>query len=78
MNNPHFLVVPDLIGTKDPNNSVRTDSRVQRIDDSVKINITVGTEILRKLHLYIAFGERQLYVTPASTPASKGATAPPQ
>jgi hypothetical protein len=86
VNNPHFVVVPDLIGTKDPNNSIRTDTRVQRTDDSVKINITIGTEILRKLHLYVAFGERQLYVTPASaaqsapsaTTPAQGAALPPQ
>lgn len=68
--NPHFIVVPDLIGSRDPNNSIRTDTRAARVDDTIKINITVGTEILRKLHLYVAFGERQLYVTPASAPAA--------
>jgi hypothetical protein len=28
----------------------------------------IGMNILSKLHLYIAFGERKIYITPASAP----------
>ena len=31
----------------------------------------IGMDVLRKLHMYIAFGERKLYVSPASAPAAK-------
>ena len=75
--NPHFIVTPDLIGDKDPNNSSRTDTRVRRIDDYISIDLTVGMEVLRKLHLYVAFGERNLYITPASAPQSAPAAATP-
>ena len=67
--NPHFVVIPDLIGDKDPNNSTRTDMRARRIDDFISTDLTIGMEVLRKLHLYAAFGERNLYITPAGAPA---------
>jgi len=75
--NPHFAVTPDLIGDKDPNNSSRTDTRTRRIDDYISVDLTVGMEVLRKLHLYAAFGERNLYITPASAPVPAPATATP-
>ena len=75
--NPHFVVVPDLIGNKDPNNTSRTDTRTRRIDDYISVDLTVGMEVLRKLHLYAAFGERNLYITPASAPASASAAPTP-
>ena len=37
--------------------------------------VVIGMELLRKLHLYMAFGEKKLYITPAS---AKPAAAPPQ
>jgi predicted aspartyl protease len=75
--NPRFVVIPDLIGDKDPNNSSRTDTRVRRIDDYISLDLTVGMEVLRKLHLYVAFGERNLYITPASASQSAPAAATP-
>jgi hypothetical protein len=66
--NPHVAVIPDLVGSKDPNNVTRADSRVRRVDDNIGIQLTIGMDVLRKLHLFIAFGERKLYVTPASAP----------
>lgn len=68
--NPHVAVIPDLIGSKDPNNSSRTDMRIRRIDDNIGPQLTIGMDVLRKLRLYIAFGERKLYVTPAAPVAS--------
>jgi predicted aspartyl protease len=77
VSNPHFVVTPDLIGDKDPNNSSRTDTRTRRIDDYISIDLTVGMEVLRKLHLYAAFGERNLYITPASAAQSAATASPP-
>jgi hypothetical protein len=71
--NPHVAVIPDLIGSKDPNNSFRTDTRIGRVDDNIGPELTVGMDVLRKFHLYIAFGERKLYVSPASTPTAPAA-----
>jgi predicted aspartyl protease len=67
--NARFLVTPNLTGTKDPNNSFRTDTRIFRIDDGIGGNTTIGLDVLRKLHLYVAYGESKLYITPASAPA---------
>jgi predicted aspartyl protease len=77
VSNPHFVVTPDLIGDKDPNNTSRTDTRTRRIDDYISIDLTVGMEVLRKLHLYAAFGEHNLYITPASAPVPTPTTSSP-
>ena len=67
--NPHIVIVPDLIGSKDPDNGFRTDSRVKKVDDDVnRPDILIGMNILKKLHLYIAFGENKLYISEASSP----------
>lgn len=75
--NPNFVVTPDLIGDKDPNNTSRTDTRLRRIDDYISVDLTIGLNVLRRLHLYVAFGERNLYITPASAPPTAPATPPP-
>lgn len=68
--NAKFLVTPNLTGAKDPNNSFRTDTRIFRVDDGIGGNTTIGLDVLRKLHLYVAYGENKLYITPASAPAA--------
>jgi hypothetical protein len=37
----------------------------------------IGMNILSKLHLYIAFSESKIYITPASAPQTAPATAAP-
>jgi Aspartyl protease len=41
-------------------------SGVRRAGDPTAPDITIGMNVLRKLHLYFAFGERMLYVSAAS------------
>jgi hypothetical protein len=74
--NPHFVVTPDLVGSKDPNNSVDADSRVHFRDEDLGFQVTIGMDILTKLRTYIAFGERKLYVTPATAVADVNTTPP--
>jgi len=76
--NPHIVIIPDKVGSKDPNNDFVTGSRVHRVDDSDSSDpvMLVGMNILSKLHLYIAFGEQKIYITPASPPATSAAPAP--
>jgi hypothetical protein len=77
--NPRFLVYPDRIGARDPNNSTDTENRARRVDDNVGRNdIAIGMDVLRKLRLYVAYGERKLYVTPATAPAAAPSPAPAQ
>jgi len=76
--NPHIIIVPDLIGTKDPNNGMRTDTRAKMVDDiEDRADMLIGMDVLKKLRLYIAFGENKLYISEASTPPKlPGAAAP--
>jgi predicted aspartyl protease len=68
--NPHVIVIPDKVGSKDPNNGFVTGTRTRRVDDrdSADPVMLIGMNILSKLHLYIAFGENRIYVTPAAAP----------
>jgi Aspartyl protease len=46
--NPHVVIVPELIGTKDPNNGTRTDTRAKMIDDlEDRPDMLVGMDILK-------------------------------
>lgn len=73
--NPHMVVVPNLIGSKDSDNTINTDSRVHRQYDDIGAQVTIGMDVLKKLRTYIAFGERKLYVTPATAAAASGPAA---
>ncbi|HKQ10489.1 MAG TPA: pepsin/retropepsin-like aspartic protease family protein [Rhizomicrobium sp.] len=66
--NPRIAIIPDKVGSKDPNNSFVTGSRVKRIDDldPTAPKMLIGMNILSKLHLYIAFSENKIYVTPGA------------
>jgi len=67
--NPHVVIVPNLIGKKDPNNSTRTDTHVKMVDDiEDRPDLLIGMDVLKKLHLYIAFGENKIYISEASAP----------
>ncbi|HVW72332.1 MAG TPA: aspartyl protease family protein [Rhizomicrobium sp.] len=48
--NPLFVVKP-------------VDMGVRKAGDPVTPDITIGMDVLRKLHLYFAFGEKRLYVS---------------
>lgn len=65
VNNPHVAILPDMIGRNDPNNNNRTDSHIKRLDDDLAPDITIGMDVIRKLHIYVAAKEQKLYVTAA-------------
>jgi len=64
--NPKLMVRPDNTGAYDHDNGTLTGSRLYHLDDNVEPDISIGMDILSKLHLYFAFPERKLYVTPAT------------
>jgi len=67
--NPHVVVIPQLVGSKDPNNGFRTDTRAKKVDDlDDQADMLIGMDILKKLHLYIAFGENRIFISEASAP----------
>ena len=74
--NAKFYIYPNLVGSRDPNNTSRTDTRVSRIDDNIGGDISIGLDVLRKLRLYVAYGELKLYVTPATTAPAQSAPSP--
>lgn len=70
--NPHVVIIPQLVGRKDPNNSFRTDTRTKMADDlDDQPDMLIGMDILKKLHLYIAFGEERIFISEASTPPKR-------
>lgn len=72
--NPHVIIMPDLVGSKDPNNGFRTDTRTKRVDDlDDRPDMLIGMDILRKLHLYIAFDESRMFISEASAPPKPNA-----
>lgn len=68
--NPHVLIRPDLVGKNDPNNTNTADSHITRVDDGLDPDLIIGMDVLRHLHLYIAYRERKLYITPPDQPAA--------
>lgn len=70
---PEFGIVPDLMRGKidqDP----ELGSHLKRSGSKAGIgDVIIGMNILRHLHLYIAYGERMLYITPGSEPALSAA-----
>lgn len=77
--NPHVIIRPDLIGSKDPNNGMRTGSRAIRVDEPEdQPDLLIGMDILKRLHLYIAFAEDRLYITEASVPPGIAASQAPR
>jgi predicted aspartyl protease len=69
VNNPHVAVLPDVIGLNDANNNTRADSRIKRVDDNLGPDITIGMDVIKQLHIYVAAKELKLYVTAAGAPA---------
>ena len=81
VHNAHIVIVPDLLGSKDPSNGFQTGSHVKKVDDDVdRADLLIGMDILKKLHLYIAFDEKKLYISEASVPPkpAEAAEAPAQ
>ncbi len=64
---PRLDVLPNLMGKgRGDREDIAADSHIQRITDGMQPTMLIGMETLRKLHLYIAFKERKLYLTAGS------------
>lgn len=74
--NPHVVIRPELVGSKDANNDFQTGSRVKRVDDiDDQPDLMVGMDVLKRLRMYIAFDERKIYISPATAPAPQAPAA---
>ncbi len=74
VSNPQLTLMPDLMRGKlyNPHNKLEGDTRISNSEIETGLGeMVLGMDILRHLHLYIAYKEQKLYVTPASggTPA---------
>jgi len=66
VSNPRVAVLPNLVGKNDRDNTVQTGSLIKREDDDIDAaDMLIGMDVLKKLHIYMAFGERRLYISSA-------------
>ena len=76
VNNPHIMILTDIVN-KNADHSNQTGSLVKRVSDDLTLpKVIVGMDVLSKLHMYIAFKERRLYLTEAGSPAAGSTPAP--
>ncbi len=70
VNNADVHLIPNVI-TKNMDKTPIQGSRVKTEKDFMDVpDMLIGMNVLRKLHIYIAFGEAKLYVTDASAQAT--------
>jgi predicted aspartyl protease len=80
ISNPTLRVIPDLVRTKmlDPHDSLEGETRIKSPDVQTGLgHMILGMDILRQLHVYVAYKEEKLYITPAKTAAGPGAAKAP-
>ncbi len=66
---PEIRIIPDKISEKV--NTWSTGTLLERRQYSVEVPpMLLGMDVLRHLHVYIAYKEKKLYITPASQPAA--------
>jgi len=78
VSNPKLTLLPDLMRGKlaNPHDNLEGDTRIanQEVETGLG-DMILGMDILRHLHVYIAYKEQKLYLTPANAPVVAG-TAP--
>jgi hypothetical protein len=70
VSNPHMVIYPDLMGKRDYDNTTLTGSMIAHADDGMQDELLIGMDVLRQLHVYIAYGEQKLYITPPDQPVT--------
>jgi hypothetical protein len=65
--NPRIRIIPDLVGGRG-RDTLAADSHIQRITDNLAPTMLIGMDVLKELHIYVAFKEKKLYVTAAAAP----------
>jgi predicted aspartyl protease len=67
--NPHFEIIPDLNRAREPDIGTRFAG-----EESGTPPMLLGMNILRHLHIYIAYKEQKLYISPADATAAAPAS----
>jgi predicted aspartyl protease len=70
--NPVFELIPDMISQRLAPGTP-TGSLIPAKDDANAAPTLIGMNVLKHLHLYIAYKEQKLYITPAGTPKAASA-----
>lgn len=70
VNNPHLGILED-VWKRDESGQQLVD-RARSAKDRVNLlpELTIGMNVLSKLHVYFAFAERKMYISPASAPGA--------
>ena len=68
--NPLVRIIPNAVGRHADKAQLAGDRAKSEKDLIRKQDMLIGMDVLRKLHLYIAFGERKMYVSPATIPTA--------
>lgn len=67
VSNPDIRLIPDTMQKK--LSYTPLGSHIEARDDALQAPILVGMNVLRHLHIYIAYGEKKIYVTQAGAQA---------
>ncbi|HEX4859940.1 MAG TPA: retropepsin-like aspartic protease [Rhizomicrobium sp.] len=79
VSNPLIELLPDLVSNKmrHATDTVSNDTRIRNPGEDAGLpDMILGMDVLHRFHLYIAYKEKKLYITPASGPAVAAAPAP--
>ena len=73
VNNPSVQIAPDLLkNTKSRHSEAETGSLLSNSElDEESIQMRIGMDVLRRLHVYAAYKERMLYLTAAGQTSDK-------
>ena len=80
ISNPNLTLMPDLMRGKlyNPRNKLEGDMRISNsVIETGLGDMILGMDILRHLHMYIAYKEQKLYITLASGGVAPTTTSPP-
>jgi predicted aspartyl protease len=70
--NPQADLIANFMGNSDIQGPQHTGSRLKPRSQNVALpDMLLGMNVLKHLHIYIAYGEQKLYITPASAPVVK-------
>jgi hypothetical protein len=59
------MIVPDVMNHNADRSPMAVNPVYHHNDDLVLPELSLGMDVLKHLHLYIAFGEQALYLAPA-------------
>jgi len=68
--NPELMLIPDRL-TKTIGSRVPTGSHLSEVREDVEPDILLGMNVLKHMHIYLAYKEKRLYITPATPPKDK-------